>query len=137
MLLGINLGEVDHQVMMTLEEDINEDEVEYVVHLLPNYKPWIGLELQLQIRFLRLLLSKWKTLMLYYLKKCVTFDEMPGLWKVSLIKLTPKVFVVSFAQWRPISLMGGMYKIFYQKFVFLVCCGNKNEYCKWVACVRF
>jgi hypothetical protein len=39
--------------------------------------------------------------------------HMPQSWKVGLIKLLPKVpSPVSFAKWRPISLMGGVYKIF-------------------------
>ena len=38
---------------------------------------------------------------------------MPQAWKVGLIKLVPKVASPeSFHQWRPISLMGGLYKIF-------------------------
>ena len=38
---------------------------------------------------------------------------MPKAWKVGLIKLIPKVASPeSFDQWRPISLMGGLYKIF-------------------------
>ena len=39
--------------------------------------------------------------------------KMPNSWKVDLVKLIPKAASpISFAQWRPISLMGGMYKIF-------------------------
>ena len=46
-------------------------------------------------------------------QKVWTSGEMPHSWKVGLIKLLPKVpSPSSFAQWRPISLMGGMYKIF-------------------------
>ena len=38
---------------------------------------------------------------------------MPDSWKVGLVKLIPKVASpISFAQWRPISLLIGMYKIF-------------------------
>ena len=38
---------------------------------------------------------------------------MPDSRKLSLVKLIPKVASpMSFAQWRTISLMGGMYKIF-------------------------
>ena len=38
---------------------------------------------------------------------------MPNSWKIGLVKLIPKVASpMSFAQWRPILLMGGMYRIF-------------------------
>ena len=46
-------------------------------------------------------------------QKVLLTGHMPKSWKVGLIKLLPKVpSPMSFAQWRPISLMGGMYKIF-------------------------
>ena len=39
--------------------------------------------------------------------------RMPQAWNVGLIKSVPKVASPeSFPQWRPISLMGGLYKIF-------------------------
>ena len=38
---------------------------------------------------------------------------MPSSWKFGLIKLLPKVpSPTSFSRWRPISLMGGLYKVF-------------------------
>ena len=42
-----------------------------------------------------------------------SFGKMHDSWKVGLFKLIPKVASpIYFDQWKPISLMGGMYKIF-------------------------
>ena len=42
-----------------------------------------------------------------------SFGKMPDSWKIGLVKLIPKVASpMFFDQWRPISLMGGLYKIF-------------------------
>ena len=105
------INHVSIEVSNVLDSDISEVEVESVIsHLVNGKSPgWDGLtneffkkyNTQLKRSFAILFQNVWST------------GHMPQSWKIGLIKLLPKVpSPVSFAQWRPISLMGGIYKIF-------------------------
>ena len=102
---------VSHDVAQSLDANISEDEVEHVMSHLANDKSpgWDGLTHELFKKYVIKLKGPFTTLF----QKVWTSGEMPHSWKIGLIKLLPKVpSPSSFAQWRPISLMGGMYKIF-------------------------
>ena len=97
--------------MIALEEDIKEEEVEYVLsHLASDKSPgWDGITNE----FFKSFLHELKAPLTMIFQEIWSSGKMPDSWKVGLVKLIPKVASpTSFAQWRPISLMGGMYKIF-------------------------
>ena len=97
--------------MIALEEDIKEEEVEYILSHLPSDKSpgWDGITNE----FFKSFLHELKAPLTKIFQEIWSSGKMPDSWKVGLVKLIPKVASpTSFAQWRPISLMGGMYKIF-------------------------
>ena len=104
-------GNVSQQVAMSIEEDIREEEVEYVLSHLANDKSpgWDGITNEFFKSFVQDLKGPLTTIF----QEVWSSGNMPNSWKIGLIKLIPKVASpTSFGQWRPISLMGGLYKIF-------------------------
>ncbi len=105
------LNHVPQEVADALDADFSEEEVAHVVSHLANDKSpgWDGLTNEF---FKKYVLQLQGVLVILFQKVWLT-GHMPKSWKVGLIKLLPKVpSPMSFAQWRPISLMGGIYKIF-------------------------
>ena len=97
---------VSHDVAQSLNANISEDEVEHVMsHLANDMSPrWDGLTRELFKKYVIKLKGPFRALF----QKVWTSGEMPPSWKIGFIKLLPKVSSPSsFAQWRPISLMGG------------------------------
>ena len=97
--------------MRTMEEDIQEEEVEYVLsHLSVDKSPgWDGITNE----FFKAFVQELKGPLTMLFQDVWSSGQMPDSWKIGLVKLIPKVASpMSFAQWRPISLMGGLYKIF-------------------------
>ena len=104
-------GNVRQQVVMSIEEDIREEEVESVLSHLANDKSpgWDGITNEFFKSFVQDLKGPLTTIF----QEVWSSGNMPNSWKIGLIKLIPKVASpTSFGQWRPISLMGGLYKIF-------------------------
>ena len=102
---------VGQQVMISLEEDIKEEEVECVLsHLADDKSPgWDGITNE----FFKSFIQELKRPLTMIFQEVWSSGRMPDSWKIGLIKLIPKVASpISFGQWRPISLMGGLYKIF-------------------------
>jgi hypothetical protein len=104
-------GSVGQQLMTSLEEDIREEEVEFVLSHLANDKSpgWDGITNE----FFKSFVQELKGPLTILFQEVWSSGNMPDSWKIGLIKLIPKVASpTSFGQWRPISLMGGLYKIF-------------------------
>jgi hypothetical protein len=104
-------GSVEQQIMTSLEEDIREEEVEFVLSHLANDKSpgWDGITNE----FFKSFVQELKGPLTILFQEVWSSGNMPTSWKIGLIKLIPKVASpTSFGQWRPISLMGGLYKIF-------------------------
>ena len=97
-------------VMLALEEDIEEEEVECVLSHLSVDKSsgWDDITNE----FFKVFVPELKAPLTMIFQEMWSSGKMPDSWKIGLVKLIPKVASpMSFAQWRPISLMGGMYKI--------------------------
>ena len=102
---------VSQENAMALEADITIQEVQIVISKLPNGKSpgWDGITNEFFKMYASLLVEP-LTIMF---QEVWSSGIMPATWKIGLIKLLPKVpSPSSFSQWRPISLMGGIYKIF-------------------------
>ena len=110
LLSGVS-NDVSQEYVLALEADITEQEVETVVSQLPNEKSpgWDGLTNEFFKKYIMYL----KGPLTFLFQKVWSSGFMPSSWKIGLIRLLPKVpSPSSFAQWRPISLMSGIYKIF-------------------------
>ena len=95
-----------------LDAYFTEDEVDTISRRLPSGKSpsWDGFTNEVFKRYLNILKGAF-TLMFTTLLGF--FSCMPQAWKVGLIKLVPTVASPeSFHQWKPISLMEGLYNIF-------------------------
>ena len=98
-------------ICQQLDADFEEAEVEKVLLHLPNGKSpgWDGITNEVFKKYASMLKSPFTQMF----QQCWDSGFMPESWKVGLIKLIPKVpSPESFHQWRPISLMGGLYKVF-------------------------
>ena len=104
-------GVVNDSICAELDADFLEEEVETVLLHLPNGKSpgWDGITNEVFKKYATIL----KTPFTLMFQQCWDCGFMPESWKVGLIKLIPKVpSPESFNHWRPISLMGGLYKVF-------------------------
>ena len=87
------------------------DAVEKILLHLPNGKSpsWDGITNEVFKKYTCMLNSPFTQMF----QQCWDSGFMSKNWKVGLIKFIPKVpSPESFHQWRPISLMGGLYKVF-------------------------
>ena len=86
-------------------------EVERVMMHMPNDKSlgWDGLTNE----FFKHYVLKLKGPLACLFQQVWSYSYMSSSWIIGLIKLLPKLpSPTSFRQWKPISLMGGLYKVF-------------------------
>lgn len=103
--------QVDPDVAVQLDAPVTQGEVEAVLSKLPMGKSpsWDGLTNE----FFRKYVDQLAATLTLICQRVWDEGYMSANWKLGILYLLPKVpSPISLAQWRPISLMGIMYKIF-------------------------